>query len=792
MYHGKGVNMLDQNTQQVLNHAMSIAESFKHELVSIEHILLSLTQNQVAVDILSSCNIDIDKLKLETTQFLDSHKAELGHVDHLTRKPEPTVAFHRLVQRAAAQVQNAGKKEVTLGHLLISLLEEKQSYALYLLEKQGLKRYDLVNFVSHGTPNSHSIQIEIHTPGQQGHQNAQIPAGQPPAKTRSAIELYTEDYIQKARDGKFDPLIGRDKVLARSLQILSRRNKNNPILVGEPGVGKTAIAQGLAQLIAAGDVPTSLKKAELYCLDMGGLIAGTKFRGEFEERLKKLLGEIKQKEKAILFIDEIHTIIGAGSTQGGSMDASNLLKPALANGELSCIGSTTYKEFKNHFSKDQALLRRFQKVDILAPSLSDSVAILEGLKSKYEDFHKVSYSKPVIKAAVELSAKHLHDRQLPDKAIDVIDEAGAYLNQKSSTKKSKNVQLKDIEHIISTMTQLPPKTVSSSENEKLKSLEEDLKQTIFGQDTAIEQLVLNIKMARLGIGKEDKPIGSFLFAGPTGVGKTELTKQLAKNLGVKFLRFDMSEYMEKHSVSRLVGAPPGYVGFDEGGLLTDTVTKHPYSVLLFDEIEKAHPDLINILLQVMDNGQLTDSNGKVAHFENCIIVMTSNAGAQAAARGVMGIGQVQTSTLSIKAIKKHFKPEFINRLDAIVEFKALEKPQLLNVINKFVGNLKSQLLKKKINLHLDTNVTEWLFNKGYKPEYGARPFERIINEEIKKPLVDEILFGPLQKGGDVFVKLIGNQLLFDTNKLLTSKPDKKLLGNNKKDTKFLPKKKEPV
>ena len=407
MHHGKGVIMLDQNTQQVLNHAMSIAESFKHELVSIEHILLSLTQNQVAIDILTSCNIDLNKLKLETTQFLDSHKAELGYVDHLTRKPEPTVAFHRLVQRAAAQVQNAGKKEVTIGHLLISLLEEKQSYALYLLEKQGLKRYDLVNFVSHGNPNSHSIQIEIHTPGQQG-QNQQIPNNQAPVKTRSAIELYTEDYVQKARDGKFDPLIGRDKVLARSLQILSRRNKNNPILVGEPGVGKTAIAQGLAQLIASGDVPTSLKKAELYCLDMGGLIAGTKFRGEFEERLKKLLNEIKQKEKAILFIDEIHTIIGAGSTQGGSMDASNLLKPALANGELSCMGSTTYKEFKNHFSKDQALLRRFQKVDILAPSQSDSVAILEGLKSKYEEFHKVTYSKSVIKAAVELSAKHLH------------------------------------------------------------------------------------------------------------------------------------------------------------------------------------------------------------------------------------------------------------------------------------------------------------------------------------------------------------------------------------------------
>ncbi len=773
--------MLDKNVQSTLNHSISIAESFKHELVSLEHILLSMTQNSQAQHILESLNIDLEKLKLEVTQFLDSHKQELGYVDELKQKPEPTVAFHRLVQRAAAQVQNAGRQQVNMGHLLISLFEEKQSYALYLLEKQGLKKFDLVQFVSHGNGQGHSqrIEIEIHTPGQNG--SASGSAKNPPTKTKSAIESFTENYTKRARQNSFDPLIGRDKILARSLQVLSRRNKNNPILVGEPGVGKTAIAQGLAQMIAQGDVPDNLKNAELFCLDMGALIAGTKFRGEFEERLKKLLTEIRKKEKAILFIDEIHTIIGAGSTQGGSMDASNLLKPALANGELSCVGSTTYKEFKNHFSKDQALLRRFQKIDVPAPSPEDTIAILNGLKPKYEEFHKVTYSKPAIKAAVNLSVKHLHDRQLPDKAIDVIDEAGAFLNQKNKPRKSRNVQVKDIEHIVSMMSQLPPKTVSSTENDKLKNLEKHLKEKIYGQDSAIEQIVLNIKMARLGLGRESKPIGSFLFAGPTGVGKTELSKQLAGHLGVKFLRFDMSEYMEKHSVSRLVGAPPGYVGFDEGGLLTDSVTKHPYSVLLFDEIEKAHPDLINILLQVMDNGQLTDSNGKVAHFENCIIIMTSNAGAQAAARGVMGIGNVDRSNLSIDAIKKHFKPEFINRLDSVIQFKSLERKQLINVISKFVGELKNQLKDKNIHLHLEANVLNWLFKKGYKPEYGARPFERIINEEIKKPLVDEILFGKLKKGGSVIVKLIGDQLLFDTNKQLGFKDPTKLLTSKEKE-----------
>ncbi len=767
--------MLDQSVQKVLNHAISIAENYKHELVNLEHVLLSLCQDLTAQNILNQCQVDVDSLKSEIIQFLDRNKAELSHNENLKQKPEPTVAFHRLVQRAAAQVQSAGKTQVNIGHLLISLFEEKESQALYLLRKQGLRRFDLVNVVSHGSePNGNSIQIEIHAPSS----GPMSGTKKPPAKTVSAIEAYTSNLTQMAKDNKFDPLIGRDKVLSRCLQILSRRSKNNPILVGEPGVGKTAIAQGLAKMIINGKVPQGLKNAEIFSLDMGSLIAGTKFRGEFEERLKKLLGEIKKKPKAILFIDEIHTIIGAGSTQGGTMDASNLLKPALASGELSCMGSTTYKEFKNHFSKDQALLRRFQKVDVAPTSIKDSINIIEGLKTKYEEFHKVSYSKPSIKAAVELSAKHLHDRALPDKAIDVIDEAGALLNQNTKSKRSKVVQVKDIEYIISTMTQLPPKTVSSSETEKLKHLETHLKGKIFGQDPAIEQVVLNIKMARLGIGKTNKPIGSFLFAGPTGVGKTELAKQLAHHMGVQFLRFDMSEYMEKHSVSRLVGAPPGYVGFDEGGLLTETVTKSPYSVLLFDEIEKAHPDLINILLQVMDNGQLTDSNGKVAHFENCIIIMTSNAGAQAASKGVVGIGKVDSSTLSIDAIKKHFKPEFINRLDSIVEFKPLAKTQLLNVISKFVDQLKSQLKEKNIHLHLEAQVLDWLFEKGFKPEYGARPFERTINEELKKPLVDEILFGQLKKGGNVLVKMIGHQLLFDTNMQLSA-TEVKLLDHKK-------------
>ena len=753
--------MLNQKLQESLSKAIDIAKSKLHEYVSLEHILLALLDNLETQEILSACGANLQNLRKDLEQHLNEqpHYDEEDFDDENDIRPEMTVAFQRVLQRAAIQVQSAGKSEVTSGHLLVALFSESESFALYFLKKQGVSQFDVINFISHGLA-KHSDSLVPHTGSPSGDTDDETDATAKPAK--DPLEVYTENLNKKALDGKVDPLIGRDDTLDRILQVLSRRNKNNPLLVGEPGVGKTAIADGLAKRIVDGDVPERLKKAVVYSLDMGALLAGTKYRGDFEQRLKAVVSSLKDKQNPILFIDEIHTIVGAGSTSGGSMDASNLLKPALASGEISCLGSTTYKEYRNHFEKDRALARRFQKIDLREPSEEEATKILEGLKGRYEEFHRVSYTKGAIKAAVELSVKHLHGRHLPDKAIDVIDEAGARIRLESKDNKIKKIQVKDIERIIANMAHVPEKTVSTSDRQLLQTLEDNLKAQIFGQNEAIGRLTTAIKMSRTGLGREEKPTGAYLFAGPTGVGKTEVTKQLAKNLGVPFIRFDMSEYMEKHTVSRLVGAPPGYVGYEEGGLLTDAAIKNPFSVILMDEIEKAHPDLINILLQVMDSGKLTDSNGKVADFSHVILVLTSNAGAFEANGRTLGIHSAAGEIgKSVEAIKRTFRPEFLNRLNAIVEFKPLNEDLLKDVVKKFVKELEKQLKEKRIYLDITESAIGWLFKKGYDPAYGARPFARTVDDELKKPLVDDILFGRLSKGGKVLVDVREGQLHFE-------------------------------
>ncbi|RME15977.1 MAG: ATP-dependent Clp protease ATP-binding subunit ClpA [Bdellovibrio sp.] len=737
--------MLSPHVEKSLNDAVQLAQQGHCEFVSLEHVLLALLDNPEIKELLSHSGVQVPRLREKLVKYIEE---ECPRVDPAelppgsSWKPEPTLAFQRLIQRAAIQVQSSGKEEVTSGHLLVALYAEESSFAVYCLESEGLTRYDVVRYISHGP--------SALTPSPQ-----EAPEGSPkelpPGPQGSPLQKFAVNLNEKAMKGQSDPLIGREDILERMIQVLSRRTKNNPLLIGEAGVGKTALADGLAQRIVAGQVPDSLKNAVIYSLDMGALLAGTKYRGDFEERIKAVVQEVKKQPHAILFIDEIHTLVGAGGTTGGAMDASNLLKPALANGTLSCIGSTTYKEFRAHFEKDRALARRFQKIDVKEPSVEDCVAILEGLKERYEKHHQVKYTRSAIRACAELSQKYLHGRHLPDKAIDVMDEVGARKRIQAKGSGIKVVRQGDVEKVVSLMAGVPPKSVSSSDKEKLKNLEAELKKHIFGQDKAIEKLVASIKLSRTGISRQDKPIGSFLFAGPTGVGKTEVAKQLAHHLGVPFLRFDMSEYMEKHAVSRLVGAPPGYVGYEEGGLLTEAITKQPYAVVLMDEIEKAHPDLINILLQVMDSGKLTDSNGKVAHFTNSILIMTSNAGAFESSKGGMGVIQSAPSDRSLEAIKKTFRPEFLNRLDAVVEFKALDKPLLLRVVEKFVNELKTQLKEKNIDLSLSPQALEWLFEKGHDPAYGARPFARTVDEYLKKPLVDDILFGKLSKGGSVQV-----------------------------------------
>lgn len=754
--------MMSRELERQLAEATEIAKSNLHEFVTLEHIILSLTHSTKMRQILEACNINVETLRNELKTYIKDKVPRISQEQIDTYggyeawNPEFTLACHRLFQRAALQVKSSGRNQINEGSLLVALFYEQDSHAVFALAKQGLSQFDVINYISHGIAKESGDETST----------ALGPAsprtdidGQPVDESKgNPLESFCTNLNEKASKGMLDPLIGREDVLDRVIQVLSRRTKNNPLLIGEPGVGKTAIAEGLAQKIVQGEVPDKLKRTVIFSLDLGSMLAGTKFRGDFEGRLKSVLKEIKKRKNAVLFIDEIHTIIGAGATSGGSMDASNLLKPALASGDLSCIGSTTYSEFRQYFEKDRALNRRFQKIDVSEPTTEDCFKILQGLRKSYEDFHTVRYSDEALRAAVDLSKKHIHNKLLPDKAIDVVDETGAYFRLQSQAPEYIDIGPREIEEVIAKMTGLPVASISSNERIQLKDLDKKLKAVIFGQDEAIDRLATSIKLARSGLSRANKPIGSFMFAGPTGVGKTEVCKQLAQILGVYFHRFDMSEYMEKHSVARLVGAPPGYVGYEEGGLLTEAVTKNPYAVLLLDEIEKAHPDITHALLQVMDAGRMTDAQGRTADFKNVILVMTTNAGAQEVAKGSIGLVEDSRSSLSLEAIKKSFAPEFVNRLDAVVSFKDLSEDIVLKIVNKFIDELRVALAEKKVDLQVGTEVAKWIMRKGYDKVYGARPLSRTIDEHLKKPLVDELLFGRLADGGRVSVE-VENQIL---------------------------------
>ena len=756
--------MLSRNLEQTLHRALSLASERRHEYATLEHLLLGLAEDTDAATVLKACGVDLDKLRSDLTEFLDKDLA--GLATDRPGDPKPTAGFQRVVQRAAIHVQSSGRDEVTGANVLVALFSERESHAVYFLQLQDMTRLDAVNFISHGIAKAPGRSASRPVTGT----NAQQPDGKEPEQEREekpsrrsqdALSNYCVNLNKKAMAGKIDPLIGRDTEIERTIQILCRRTKNNPLYVGDPGVGKTAIAEGLAKRIVEGDVPEVLAKSTIFALDMGALLAGTRYRGDFEERLKAVVNELESQPGAILFIDEIHTVIGAGATSGGAMDASNLLKPALASGNLRCVGSTTYKEFRNYFEKDRALVRRFQKIDVNEPSLEDSVKILRGLKLNYEKHHKVRYTEEAIRGAVELSAKYIHDRKLPDKAIDVIDEVGASRMLLPEHKRRKTVTLKDVEEIVAKIARIPPKSVSADDKETLRNLERDLKSMVFGQDKAIEALSAAIKLARAGLREPEKPIGNYLFSGPTGVGKTEVARQLASTMGIELIRFDMSEYMERHSVSRLIGAPPGYVGFDQGGMLTDAIDQHPHCVLLLDEIEKAHPDLFNILLQVMDHGKLTDHNGKTVDFRNVILIMTTNAGASDMAKEAIGFGREVRTGEDDDAIKRLFTPEFRNRLDATITFAGLTPEIVGRVVEKFVMQLEAQLADRNVTIELSSAAKEWLAERGYDRLYGARPLSRVIQEHIKKALAEELLFGKLVKGGAVKVTLKDNKLDFE-------------------------------
>lgn len=729
-----------------LHRALALAGERFHEYATLEHLLLALIDDQDAAAVMRACGVDLEVLRKRLEVYIDEELANLAIPDF--EEPKPTAGFQRVIQRAVIHVQSSGREEVTGANILVALFAERESHAAFFLQEQDMTRYDAVNYISHGVAKTPGLSESRTVRGvEENDEDAEEPVKQ----GTEALDAYCINLNEKALAGKIDPLIGRDSEVERTIQILCRRSKNNPLLVGDPGVGKTAIAEGLARKIVNHDVPEVLDDATIFSLDMGALLAGTRYRGDFEERLKAVVKEMENFDGAILFIDEIHTVIGAGATSGGAMDASNLLKPALASGTLRCIGSTTYKEFRQHFEKDRALVRRFQKIDITEPSVPDAIKILKGLKPYFEDFHKLKYSNEAIRAAVELSAKYIGDRKLPDKAIDVIDEAGASQMLIPQKKRKKKIGVREIEAIISKIARIPPKSVSKSDSEVLHDLDKNLKRVVYGQDEAIERLASAIKLARAGLREPDKPIGCYLFTGPTGVGKTEVAKQLADTMGIELMRFDMSEYMERHTVSRLLGAPPGYVGFDQGGLLTDSIDQHPHCVLLLDEIEKAHPDLFNILLQVMDHGSLTDHNGKKVDFRNVILIMTSNAGASDMQRAPIGFGRDKREGEDEEAVTKLFTPEFRNRLDATIGFAALSREVIEKVVQKFVLQLEAQLADRNVTFELTDEATEWLAIRGYDDKFGARPLGRVIQDNIKRPLADEILFGKLKRGGTVQV-----------------------------------------
>ena len=739
--------------EESLHRAVAYANQRKHEYATLEHLLLSLVDDEDAAAVMRACDVDLASLRTTLTNYVDNELRSLVVDDGEDAKP--TAGFQRVIQRAVIHVQSSGREEVTGANVLVAIFSERESHAAYFLQEQDMTRYDAVNYIAHGIAKKAGASEAKPVKGAEDEDKPSVKTG------GEALEAYCINLNEKAKQGKVDPLIGRANEVERCIQILCRRTKNNPLLVGEPGVGKTAIAEGLARKIVNRQVPDVLSGATIFSLDMGALLAGTRYRGDFEERVKQVVKELENHPDAILFIDEIHTVIGAGATSGGAMDASNLLKPALASGTLRCMGSTTYKEFRQHFEKDRALVRRFQKIDVNEPTIDDTIKILKGLKTYYEEFHKLRYTNDAIKAAVELSARYITDRKLPDKAIDIIDEAGASQMLLPEAKRKKTIGVKEVEAVVAKIARIPPKSVSKSDTEALKQLETDLKRAVYGQDDAIEQLSAAMKMARAGLRDPNKPIGCYLFTGPTGTGKTETARQLAGTLGIELLRFDMSEYMERHTVSRLIGAPPGYVGFDQGGLLTDAVDQHPHAVVLLDEIEKAHPDVYNILLQVMDHGQLTDSNGKKIDFRNVVLIMTTNAGATDAQRNSIGFGRGKADDEVDEALKRLFTPEFRNRLDAIVHFQALTPEIIRQVVLKFVMQLEAQLADRHVTIETSEEATDWLAKNGFDELYGARPLARVIQEHIKKPLADEILFGRLTKGGHVCVVLRDGKLDFD-------------------------------
>ncbi|WP_088343674.1 MULTISPECIES: ATP-dependent Clp protease ATP-binding subunit ClpA [Rhodomicrobium] len=734
--------------EESLHRALEFANERSHEYATLEHLLLSLIDDRDSAAVMRACNVDLDLLRGKLIDYLDNDLDNLV-VDQET-EAQPTAGFQRVIHRAVVHVQSSGREEVTGANVLVAIFAERESHAAYFLQEQEMTRFDAVNYISHGIAKRPGMSEPRAVRGVD-EDAATVEAGEEKKRAGDALDVYCVNLNDKARDGRIDPLIGRGKEIDRTIQVLCRRQKNNPLFVGDPGVGKTAIAEGLARKIVRGEVPEVLANATIFQLDMGALLAGTRYRGDFEERLKAVMREIEAYPGAIMFIDEIHTVIGAGATSGGAMDASNLLKPALQSGTLRCIGSTTYKEYRQHFEKDRALVRRFQKIDVAEPTVLDAVEILKGLKPYFEDFHKVRYTQQAIKAAVELSAKYIHDRKLPDKAIDVIDETGASQMLLPNSKRKKTIGLREVETTVATMARIPPKTVSKSDSDLLRNLETDLKRVVFGQDQAITALSSAIKLARAGLREPEKPIGSYLFSGPTGVGKTEVARQLANLLGVELLRFDMSEYMERHTVSRLIGAPPGYVGFDQGGLLTDGIDQHPHCVLLLDEIEKAHPDLFNVLLQVMDHGKLTDHNGKQVDFRNVILIMTTNAGASDLAKSAFGFNRTKREGDDQDAIQRLFTPEFRNRLDAVIGFQNLPRDVIGKVVEKFVFQLEAQLADRNVTIELSPEAAEWLIEHGYDEQFGARPLARVIQANIKQPLAEELLFGRLEGGGTVRV-----------------------------------------